>query len=84
MDQKPLVAIFKKECSYIITEATVNSVKNTSIQSENHIQTWTRPTYSRLLSKQSHSENNTKEMPGMQLSINAVQSTTNTGVYDNA
>ena len=35
---KQLIAIFKKGCSCIITEASVNSVKNTSTQSENHIQ----------------------------------------------
>ena len=38
----------QKGYSYIITEASANSVKNTSIQCQNHIQAWTRPIHSRL------------------------------------
>ena len=48
MNHRPLVAIFKKGCSYIIIEVPANSVKNTSIQGENHILTWTRPIHSGL------------------------------------
>ena len=47
-DHKLLVAIFKKRCCNIITEIAVNSYKNTSIQSENYIQAWTRSIHSRL------------------------------------
>ena len=46
-DYKPLVIIFKN-CSNITTETTVNSVKNTAIQSENHLQAWSRFIHSGL------------------------------------
>ena len=36
MDHKQLITIFKRHCN-IITDTAVNSTKNTSIQSENHI-----------------------------------------------
>ena len=39
---------FQKRCIYIITEATVNPTKNTSILSENYIQAQTRPIHGRL------------------------------------
>ena len=36
---KPQIAIFKKECSNIITETTMNSTQNTPIESKDNIQT---------------------------------------------
>ena len=42
---------FQKRHCYIITEATANLTKNTSIQGENHIQAWTRPIHGRLAIK---------------------------------
>ena len=47
-DYKSLVAVFKKRCSNTIPDTAVNSNQNTLIQSENHIQTWTRSIHSRL------------------------------------
>ena len=38
-----------KRCSNIITETTANSAKNTSIQSDNHIQGWTTSIHSGLV-----------------------------------
>ena len=55
---------FQKSCSYIVKEATANPTKNTSVQSKNHIQAWTRSVHN--LSK-----NKYKEIKGM------IQSTTN-------
>ena len=42
-DHKPLVTIFKKDVAIL---STLNSAKNTSIQSKNHIQAWTRSIHS--------------------------------------
>ena len=47
-DHKTTHCHFQKRCSYIITEATANPTKNTSIQGENHTQAWTRPIHGRL------------------------------------
>ena len=71
MDHKPLVVIFKKGHSYINIEAAAKSVKNTSIQSENHIQAWTRPVQD-WLSRQNHIKNKDEEILGMQLGINTI------------
>ena len=59
---------------YIITEAPVNSVKNTSLQSKNHIQDLFMADW---LSRQNHNKNKDEDITGMQITINAMQSTTN-------
>ena len=47
-DHKPLVANLQKMSDYAISENTMNSPQNTSVQSKNNIQTWTRSICSRL------------------------------------
>ena len=47
-DHKPLISIFKKRHTYIMTNATANPTKNTSIQGKNHIQACTRPIHGRM------------------------------------
>ena len=55
----------------------MNSTNTTSIQSQSHIQAWTRPIYSRLAFQAKPRGKQDAELPGMQININAIQTTTN-------
>ena len=46
-DHKPLVTIFREDVP-TLSKTTMNSTQNTPIQSQDHIQTWTRSIHSRL------------------------------------
>ena len=48
-DHRALVAIFKKGCTHIITETSIHTTRNPSIQHQNTIQVQTKPVHSRLV-----------------------------------
>ena len=71
-----------RRCSNIVTETTKNPAKSTLIQDENHIKTWTRSFHSRLaigkkITVKDEDEHKDGEIPGMQLSVIAIQMATN-------
>ena len=55
----------------------MNYTQNTPIQSQNHIKTGPDLFIADWLSRQNHKENKDAEIPGMQLNINAIQTTLN-------
>ena len=75
-DHKPLVAIFNRDVP-MLSENTMNSSQNTPIQSQNHIQTWTRPVHCILALQAKPQEKKYAEIPGMQLNIDVIQTMMN-------
>ena len=62
----------QETCSQIVTKTPVNPIMNTSVQGQNHIQTWPRCLLGGLVVQKIHNENKDEEMKGKKISVNAI------------